>query len=388
MWLFKKRKKIYFLFAGGGDSLLSMDLLLTDDDFDDVESVEQAEENIDENNDIDDNEQIIDDPTEDQESVDDDTGTSQDDGDTADSDKEVINNTSPKSQFYSSTLKALKDDGVLPDLDDDFIKTVGSPEDFATAIEKQVAARLDEKQRIINEALNGSGDTEQIVNLESTVSYLNEITDDSIEDESEDGETLRKNLIYQDYINKGFSEERAQREVDKSFKAGNDVEDAKLSLESNKDYFKSEFDKVVEENKRLAKEKEVLIKENVSKLKTKVLDTEEPVNGVKVDKITRSKIFESITKPIVKLEDGRLITELQKYTMDNPVDSQYYFGLFYNLTDGFKNIDKLVKTKVSKQVKSHLLELESKLQNSSNYSESDSDLFNQEANSFDYTLDI
>src|SRR4030042_3164536 len=29
---------------------------------------------------------------------------------------------SPKTTFYSSALKALKDDGVLPDLDDEFIK--------------------------------------------------------------------------------------------------------------------------------------------------------------------------------------------------------------------------------------------------------------------------
>jgi len=44
---------------------------------------------------------------------------------------------------------------------------------------------------------------------------LNNITEDDINSEK-DGEQLRKNLIYQDCVNRGWSKERAQKEVAKS----------------------------------------------------------------------------------------------------------------------------------------------------------------------------
>ena len=59
---------------------------------------------------------------------------------------------SPKNNFYSSIAKALKEDGVFPDLDDDDANSIEEAEDLAEVIEKQVQARLDEKQRRIDEA--------------------------------------------------------------------------------------------------------------------------------------------------------------------------------------------------------------------------------------------
>ena len=51
--------------------------------------------------------------------------------------------TSPNN-FYSSIAKALKEDGTLPDLDDDILDKAETPEDFANLIETQIQARLDE----------------------------------------------------------------------------------------------------------------------------------------------------------------------------------------------------------------------------------------------------
>ena len=55
--------------------------------------------------------------------------------------------------------------------------------------------------------------------------------------ENNEGENLRKQLIYQDFINRGYSKERATREVQKSFNSGSDIDDAKEALLSNKQYF-------------------------------------------------------------------------------------------------------------------------------------------------------
>ena len=67
--------------------------------------------------------------------------------------------------------------------------------------------------------------------------------------ENNEGENLRKQLIYQDYINRGFSKERATREVKRSFDSGSDLEDAKEALESNINFFKNKYEDLIKEAK-------------------------------------------------------------------------------------------------------------------------------------------
>ena len=80
---------------------------------------------------------------------------------------------------------------------------------------------------LLDEALGVGVEPSAIQQYERTLDYLDGISDDSISDESERGETLRKQLIYQDFINRGYNKERDIREVNKSFNAGSDIDDAK-----------------------------------------------------------------------------------------------------------------------------------------------------------------
>ena len=49
--------------------------------------------------------------------------------------------TSPNSNFYSSIAKALADESIFPDLDDETLESIKTPEDFAEAVEKQIQAK-------------------------------------------------------------------------------------------------------------------------------------------------------------------------------------------------------------------------------------------------------
>ena len=100
----------------------------------------------------------------------------------------------------------------------------------------------------IDEALNYGIEPTEIKKYENTLNYLNSVDDDSINDESDDGEKLRKNLIYQDFINRGYSKERATREVQKSFNSGTDIEDAMEALKSNKDFFNKKYKDFIDAN--------------------------------------------------------------------------------------------------------------------------------------------
>lgn len=277
--------------------------------------------------------------------------------------------TSPKN-FYSSIAKALKEEGIFPDLDDEGLSKVKDPEDFRDLIDQQIKAGLDERQKRIDEALNAGVEPTEIRKYENTINFLDSIKEENISDEGDKGEKLRKDLIYQDFINRGYSKERAAREVQKSFNAGTDIDDAKEALKSNIDFFKDKYDELVNEAKSEAEQEEKERKEQAEKLKSSILNDKDVFGDLSIDKSTRQKIYDNIAKPVYKdPETGEYFTAIQKYEMENRTDFLKNIGLLFTLTDGFKNLDGLVKGKVKKEVKKGLRELEHTLNNTARTSD-------------------
>ena len=277
--------------------------------------------------------------------------------------------TSPKN-FYSSIAKALKEEGIFPDLDDEGLSRVKDPEDFRDLIDQQIKAGLDERQKRIDEALNAGVEPTEIRKYENTINFLDSIKEENISDEGDKGEKLRKDLIYQDFINRGYSKERAAKEVQKSFNAGTDIDDAKEALKSNIDFFKDKYDELVNDAKSEAEQEEKERKEQAEKLKSSILNDKDVFGDLSVDKSTRQKIYDNIAKPVYKdPETGEFFTAIQKYEMENRTDFLKNIGLLFTLTDGFKNLDGLVKGKVKKEVKKGLRELEHTLNNTARTSD-------------------
>lgn len=275
---------------------------------------------------------------------------------------------SPTNNFYSSIAKALREEGIFQNLDDEV--NISSAEDFAKAMRDEITAQFDERQKRIDEALNAGVEPLEIKRYEDTLGYLNSLQDSHLADESEKGEKLREQLIYQDFINRGYSKERALREVKKSFNSGTDIEDAKEALISNKEFFQNEYDSLIQEAQEEEKREIQRRKEQAEQLKKSILEDDKVFGEIQVDKATRKKVFDVISKPIYKDPDtGELFTAIQKYEMDNKTEFLKNLGLIFTLTDGFKNLDNLVKNKVRKEVKKGLKELEHTLNNTARTSD-------------------
>lgn len=268
--------------------------------------------------------------------------------------------------FFSSIAAALVDEGVFPDLNEDEISQIKGPEDFRDLIDRQIKSGIDEANQRVLEALNAGVEPTAIQNYERVLSYLDSIDDATLEDESEKGENLRKNIIYQDYINRGFSKERATKEVEKSFRAGTDIEDAKESLTGNKDFYKGQYDDLIKEGKEAEAKEAKKQKEQAEELKKSILTEKKVFGDIEIDKNTRQRVYDNVAKPIYKDPDsGEYLTAVQKYQREHPVEFSKNLGLLFTLTDGFKNIDTLVGGKVKKEVKKGLRELETKIRSTS-----------------------
>ena len=270
--------------------------------------------------------------------------------------------TSPN--FYSSIAKTFAEDGVFQNLDEEALSKVSDAESFLDLVEQQVQSKLDEKQKRIDQALNAGIEPTQIQRFENNMKILNSITEDSISEEGEKGENLRKNIIYEDYIQKGFSKERAIKAVERSIAAGTDIEDAKEALQSCKDQVNKAYNDAIKKAEEEKANEEKELKEQAEALKKSILSDKKPFGDLEIDKSTRQRVFDAISKPVfTDPETGERLTALQKYEADNHNDFMKYVGLTYVLTDGFKSLDGLVKGKVKKEVGKSLKELEHTLNN-------------------------
>ena len=272
--------------------------------------------------------------------------------------------TSPNNNFYSSIAKTFAVESIFPDLTDDEIKNANSAEALVELINKQIDSRLDEKQQRVINALDAGIEPDDIRRYENTISYLDSIDEDKLNAETPEGEELRKRLIYQDYINRKFSPERANREVQRSIDSGNDITDAKEALQSNKEFFNDQYNDLLQKAKEEEQKFEKERKQQAEQLKKSIIEDKNLFGDLELNKSVRQKIFDNISKPVYKDEDsGAYITALQKYQKENPNDFLKNVSTIFTLTDGFKNIDKLVAKKASKEIRKGFRELENTLSN-------------------------
>lgn len=261
---------------------------------------------------------------------------------------------------FSSIAKALKEDGPLSSVNDEFFDKINDAQGFSDAIEEEVRNRLDESQRRILEALDNNVEPDEIRQYENTLRYLDSITEENITDESDKGAELRKALIYQDFINKGYSKEKATRMLNKIVSDGTDIEDAKDALEANRRYYKDSYDDLRDEAKREADAKREEYRKLDESLKKSIMDDKEVVKGIgELDRTTRQRAYDAISKPVYKDgKTGMVYSAVQKFEKENPVEFRKVMGLVYALTDGYKSFDSLVKSKVEKEKKKGIAELE------------------------------
>lgn len=265
---------------------------------------------------------------------------------------------------YSSIAKALKDDGIFSNLEDVDESKITTPEEFAEFFDKAVTARLDEKMRRIDEALGNGVQADDIKKYEQTISYLDSIKEESVRDEGEAGEELRRQLIFNDLINRGYSEEKARKELEKSFRAGSDVEDAADALEALKAYYNDGYKKLRDDAKKQADAIRDNQKKQAEQFKKLVLEDEVSLGDTKLDKKTCQRVFDAVSKPVYKdPETGRLLTAVQKFQKEQPLEFLKQLGIWYVMTDGGKSIDNLAKKKITTEMNKGVKELARKLNN-------------------------
>lgn len=357
-------QEIENLFTSPEDNDESATLDDTKDDAEDKEKSQEKTEETQEKNstaEVVNPEELFDEPEESKPEV---VGSEKKDvKDKEDTNTDNDSGTSPNN-FYSSIANAMAVDGIFPNLTDETIKQVSDADSFASLIKDEVNARLDEKQQRISKALDNGVEPNDIRMYENTLNYISGITEAQLSEEGEKGEQLRRNIIYQDFINKGEKPERAQKLTERSIDTGNDIEDAKDALQSNREYFSNAYNKLLQEAQEKSDKEKAQKAKAAEKLKNDIMTDKQIMGDIEISNDVRKKALDNITRAVYKdPETGNYLTAIQRYEMEHRGDFLAKVGLIFTMTNGFKDFDSFVKGKVKKEVRKGLRDLEHTLNN-------------------------
>lgn len=268
-------------------------------------------------------------------------------------------------ELFSSIALALKGSGVFTDLEEDELKEIKTPEDLKDAMQKQVDSMFNEQQKRVNEALNVGVEPDAIRRFEGILGQLRSVKEEELTANTKEGENLRRQILMLDFTQQGMSAERAKKLVDRTFAGGSDIADAKEALQDSITKIQEKYDSLINEAKEAQKREQEQLRQEAQKLKDSILNDKEMFSDFEVDKATRKKIYDTISVPSYKdPETGELLTEIQKFEREHRVEFLKFAGLFYVLTNGFKDTKNIVKKKVTKESNKVWKEVERTLNNS------------------------
>lgn len=268
-------------------------------------------------------------------------------GKSAKADKDTdLNSSTLSPKFFSSLVQALKEGGILEDVENTDIK---SQEDFFNVLEESIKARefadLDDVQKEYLEALRSGIPHEDIAAHQKNIEAYNSITDDVISEESDSGSDLRRTIIMNNFISKGIAEQKAKKLTDKIFDAGEDVDEATEALAELKTVEKQKFEQTKQAKINAQKAHEKAEKEAVEKLNKIVKDTKELIPGMQIPQTLKNNIVKGLTQPVAYTEDNRPLDIISKYLYDNPIDGRFKLAYILTVTDGMKKMGVLENKK-------------------------------------------
>lgn len=262
---------------------------------------------------------------------------------------------SDKNSSHDSTLYALaqylKEEGVLFIEDD--LKDIKSLEDLKGIIESSNKnaryANLNDSQKRYQEALENGIPKREFEEVEKEIQTFSGIKEADVTSNS----NLRYEIIAIDLMNQGISQDKAMKLAKLSLTDESNVQDAKDALANI-------ITAKTEKFKELVNTKSTANTANIDEFKKHIYDKEQLLD-MKMNDITKNKLFDLITTKVDSDEEGRPLNDMQRWQRDNPVESSVMLNYLYMMTEKGKNM-KLIKQSTGSDAAK---ELERKLKNMS-----------------------
>jgi hypothetical protein len=272
--------------------------------------------------------------------------------DTSD-DEDAEKQTDDDENIFKTFASALVEAGVLSTKDETSLEKIKSFDELKEIIREEIRgnefADLNEQQKEYLEKLSKGLTHEEVVAINNEKSLLTKLEESDLEENEE----LRRQLIYSDFLSKGYSEERAKKLTERSFETLSDLEDAQEALRLRKESLKATEKQLEEQRQKDLENAKKEYETRIEQIKTTLFDeTKEIIKGVKVNQTVAKRVFDNITKPVKHDEQGRPVSKIVEARMKNPVDFDIKLNLIYELTDGFTKVDAFLNQGKQSAIKS------------------------------------
>lgn len=265
-------------------------------------------------------------------------------GKTADG-KEGSDSSSPKlnetEQLYSNLAAEFKAKGVLPELD---ITKIKSLKDIEDAIKEQVDSRLTDRQRFIEDAKKSGAPITAVTEKVNTIDKLKAVTPEYIQDDA--NVNFRLTAITQDFIEKGYGEDRAKAMAQRSVDAGTDIEDAEFALSSIIKKEEESLKEIIDS----AKQNE---KDSLRDIKSYIADSPEVLPGIELNDSQKDELYNQITTDLGNKENAFM--QAQKA---DPIGSRIKLEALFFLTKGLSDFslfgEQKTQTKITNNIENLL----------------------------------
>jgi predicted nucleic acid-binding OB-fold protein len=224
-------------------------------------------------------------------------------------------------QLYSNLAAEFKSKGALSELED--TTDIKSLKDLNAAIKKEVDSRLTNRQKTIEEAQKTGAPITDVSKKLSTIEKLKAVTPEFLKDESKG--SFRMSAIIQDFVEKGYGEDRAKAMAQRSVDAGTDIEDAEFALASLIKTEEAALSGLI----AAAKEKE---DSSLKDIKGYISETPEVIPGISLTDSQKDELYAQITTDLGNKENA--FVQAQKA---DPIGSRIKLEALFYLTGGLKD---------------------------------------------------
>lgn len=265
----------------------------------------------------------------------------------------------PVNSIYTDVYKDLKDYGIIKNVELEDVGNLSAADleeiyqkDYELEVEKRLkewsSTQDKDFQDFIRFKLNGGNTRDFLNHVSSTEDYLPE---GNIEDENFQDDIIRYQLAYREGWDAEEVEERLEQLTNNGKKA-NTAAKYYQRIEQEKELERERLLEEQERRKYQAIQQENEFKNNVSQ----VLQASSDINGYKIANKEKQGIYDFITKRSIRVNDTQAVTGFQKKLAEALQDNKKVVLLAKMLMNdfNFKDFEKQVETKVTKQVKSNL----------------------------------